>query len=153
MEIEGIIELFRTEILAGSFNVAALLADETGCDWAYSVGLARNFQHPELILTGIDATIAGALIEVIGQQVSRGRVLQVGDTVQIAGCMDLVVRELEGAWLARSDLFELGRAVMSSLDECWPSTLQLVQPQAQSEFPRVPGELGRTLHQPLVTLN
>jgi len=153
VEIEGVIEMFRTEILAGSFNVAAVFADETGCDWAYSVGLDRNFQHPELLLVGLDASLAGAVIEVLGKQVSGGRLLMPGDNVQIEGCICLQVREVDLLWLARSEVFELGRAVMGSWGERWPETLQLVQADTRGGFPTVAGALGCSPRQSVLMLN
>src|SRR5690606_30743557 len=44
------IEICRTDIALGGFSVAAIIADETGCDWAYSIGLHHSFGHPELLL-------------------------------------------------------------------------------------------------------
>jgi len=145
--------MFRIEIQAGSFNVAALLADETGCDWAYSIGLKHSFNHAELLVVGLDASIAGAVIELLGEEISQGRELGAGDTVELAGGMNLQVREVDPLWLARGDWFELGRAVMESWGERWPDTLQLVWSDADGEFPAVPGDPDWSLRQPLLMLN
>ena len=87
--------MFRTEIQSGSFNVAALLADETGCDWAYSIGLHHNFNHPELLVVGLDASIAGAVIEVLGEEIARGRHLGAGETLRLDGGMYLHIRSVD----------------------------------------------------------
>ena len=80
--------MFRTEIQAGSFNVAALSADETGCDWAYSIGLEHNFNHPELLVVGLEATFAGAVIELLGEEIAAGRHLGAGEVVRLDGGMN-----------------------------------------------------------------
>jgi hypothetical protein len=150
VEVEGVIEMFRTEIQSGSFNVAALLADETGCDWAYSIGLHHNFNHPELLVVGLDASIAGAVIEVLGEEIARGRHLGAGETLRLDGGMYLHIRSVDPLWLSRGDWFELGRAVLESWGHRWPETLQLVWSDADGEFPAIPGDPIWSLRQPLL---
>lgn len=145
-----IIDLFRKDIDDGGFNIAALVADESGCDWAYSVGLHRIHHHPELLIVGLDAPIAGAVIEVLGKDIAEGRVLDPGAAVRLDGGMQLQVREVDPLWLGRGDWFELGRAVMEHWGERWPPTLQLVWSDARGEYPQRPGDPHWTLRQPLL---
>jgi hypothetical protein len=153
VEVDGIIKMFRTEIQAGSFNVAALFADESGCDWAYSIGLEHNFNHPELLVVGLEATIAGAVIELLGEEIAAGRHLGAGEVVRLAGGMNLQVRDVDPLWLARGDWFVLGRAVMETWGQRWPETLQLVWSDRQGEFPDLPGDPAWSLKQPLLMHN
>lgn len=150
VEPTEIIDLFRSDIDAGAFNVAALTADESGCDWAYSVGLHRCHGHAELVIVGLEAPIAGAVIEVLGKEVSEGRRLEAGTSVQLLGGLELHVHEVDRLWLARGDWFELGREVMSCWGDRWPETLQLVWSDADGAFPEKPGDPRWTLRQPLL---
>jgi hypothetical protein len=145
-----IIDLFREDIDAGSFNVAALVADDTGCDWAYSVGLHRCHDHPELLIVGLDAPIAGAVIEVLGKEIGEGRRLTEGTAIRLLGGLELQVRSVDELWLARGDWFELGREVMSHWGERWPETLQLVWSDASGAFPEHPGDPSWSFRQPLL---
>jgi len=145
-----IIDLFRSDIDGGSFNVAALVADESGCDWAYSVGLHRCHGHAELLVVGLEAPIAGAVIEVLGEEISAGRRLVPGMSIRLLGGLELHVRAVDPLWLARGDWFELGREVMSCWGDRWPDTLQLVWCDAEGHFPEQPGDPRWTMRQPLL---
>jgi hypothetical protein len=145
-----IIEVFSEDIEAGGFNVAALVADQTGCDWAYSVGLHKIHDHPELLIVGLDATIGGAVIELLGREVAEGRRLEQGSTVVLMDRFELQVREVDPLWLGRGDWFDLGRAVMEHWGERWPPTLQLIWPDADGEYPLRPGDPRWSLRQPLL---
>lgn len=150
MKPEEIIQLFRDDMDAGGFNVAALVADETGCDWAYSIGLHHCFDHPELLIVGLNAPIAAAIIEVLGKDISEGLRLDGGEPVRLDGGLRLQVREVDPLWLGRGDWFELGRAVMERWGARWPETLQLVWSDADGRFPERPGDPQWSLRQPLL---
>ncbi len=145
-----IIDLFRRDIDAGGFNVAALVADDSGCDWAYSIGLHRCHDHPELLIVGLDAPIAGAVVEVLGKEIAEGRTLVEGAPVRLQGGLELHVRAVDDLWLERGEWFDLGREVMSHWGERWPRTLQLVWSDASGAFPQRPGDPEWTLRQPLL---
>ena len=145
-----IIDVFRADIDAGDFNVAALVADDTGCDWAYSVGLDRCHGHPELLIVGLDAPIAGAVIEVLGKEIADGRRLTEGVPVRLLGGLELQVRGVDALWLERGEWFDLGREVMAHWGERWPATFQLVWADASGAFPQRPGDPHWTLRQPLL---
>lgn len=147
-----IVELFREDMEVGAFNVAALVADASSCDWAYSVGLHRCYGHPELLIVGLEAPIAGAVIEVLGKEITDGRQLESGTVIQLLGGLELHVRAVDPLWLARGDWFELGRQVMSCWGDRWPETLQLVWSDADGAFPEQPGDPQWSLRQPLLAM-
>ncbi|MPZ68672.1 MAG: DUF4262 domain-containing protein [Actinobacteria bacterium] len=49
--------------------------------WCYSVGLAERFEHPELVVVGLEAEDAGGLLNAIGDLVRDGERLQPGELV------------------------------------------------------------------------
>ena len=66
--------------------------------WTYTIGLVENFDHPELILTDAEYTIAGEILNRIGEMVRSG-----DDMSQLAN-MGISLREVHPAHLD-TDLF------------------------------------------------
>jgi hypothetical protein len=58
-----------TDIDARGYLVAAVEGGGDGCDWAYTVGLHLTAGHPELVLVGLDAAMAGGVLDTLGQRV------------------------------------------------------------------------------------
>ena len=68
------------------YSVPPIEADTSECDWSYTIGLHRTFDHPELILIGLDAPLAGAVLEYLCQQVVDGVAFAPGATTGSAPC-------------------------------------------------------------------
>lgn len=126
MNLEGLIKDCRQELADGGFTVAALVGDELGCDWAYTIGLHRNFGHPELLVVGLDAPVAGAVVELAGARISAGRAIEVGAEWEIEGGFSFTARSIDPLFAAHGDWFNLGREVLSHWGSRWPETVQLV---------------------------
>lgn len=54
------------------FAVLAVTGDLGGVDWARTVGLRRATGSPDLLLDGLPAVLAGAVLEALGERVLRG---------------------------------------------------------------------------------
>jgi hypothetical protein len=52
--------------------------DEPGPVYSFTVGIFHTHDHPELILFGLDAPIAGAILNDVGDAVARGVRIQPG---------------------------------------------------------------------------
>ncbi len=150
MNVEGIINDCRQELDDGGFTVAALVGDELGCDWAYTIGLQRNFGHPELLVVGLDAPVAGAVLELAGGQVASGRSIGVGDRWYLDGGFGFRARAIDPLFASHGDWFNLGREVMSLWGERWPTTVQLVWGEAGDGESGERGEADWSLRQPLL---
>lgn len=150
VNVEGIINDCRQELADGGFTVAALVGDELGCDWAYTIGLHRNYDHPELLVVGLDAPVAGAVLELAGVQVAAGRRIEVGDRWTVDGGLGFSARAIDPLFASHGDWFNLGREVMAAWGARWPSTIQLVWGDAGGA--RVGAGCGdaRSLRQPLL---
>jgi hypothetical protein len=147
---EDELEICRADIALGGYTVAAILADETGCDWAYSIGLHHSFDHPELLVVGIDAPVAGAVIEVLADGVASGRRIAAGDAVLLDGGLEFRAQEVDRLWCGLGDWFNLGREVMATWGERWPASLQLVWADEHGRYPEAPGDPSWSLRQPLL---
>jgi hypothetical protein len=150
VELDDVIEDCRSEIAQGGFTVAAIAGDGGGCDWAYTIGLHRSHGHAELLIVGLEAHLAGAVLHVLGARVAAGERLG-PDPVRLEGGMELRARPVDDLWGARGDWFVLGRAVMDSWGERWPPTVQLTWPDASGNHPERPGDRRWMLRQPLLS--
>ena len=150
MNVEGIINDCRQELADGGFTVADLVGDELGCDWAYTIGLQRNYDHPELLVVGLDAPVAGAVLELAGARVAAGRRIEVGDHLTIDGGLGFRARAIDPFFASHGDWFNLGREVMSTWGDRWPTTVQLVWGDAGERPVGVAAEPAWPLRQPLL---
>ena len=147
---EDELALCRTDIELGGYTVAAIIADESGCDWAYSIGLHHSFGHPELLVVGLDAPLAGAIVEVLAEQVCAGRRIVHGDQVVLDGGLQFRAHRVDDLWCGLGDWFNLGREVMAELGERWPATLQIVRADAEGRYPERSDDPAWFLRQPLL---
>lgn len=149
MGAHEVVESFRWDIAEAGYSVAAITGDRTGCDWAYSVGLHHMFLHPELIVVGLDAPLAGAVVQELAYRVTLGVDLRGRDDVGL-GPMPLRFREVDELFCSQGDWFNLGREVLSGWGERWPATLQVVWADADGRFPERNGDPEWLLRQPLL---
>jgi hypothetical protein len=138
-----------TDIAARGYLVAAVDGGADGFDWAYTVGLHLTTGHPELVLVGLEAAMAGGVLDSVGQRVVDGLELHVDEPVRM-GPMTLALRWVDPLWRTDGDWFALGRAVLGSKGLEWPQTLQVVWPDSSGEFPDRPGDPRWTFRQPLL---
>lgn len=144
-----LVEQFKQDIAEHGYTVAAVTGDLTGCDWAYSVGLDHSFGHPELIIIGLDAPLAGAIIQAMADKVASGIDLRVGHGVRI-GPMGLHFTEVDDLFASHGDWFNLGREVMSDLGRRWPPTMQIVWADDDGRFPERSDDPEWFMRQPLL---
>jgi hypothetical protein len=61
------------------WHVIMIAEDDEGPAFAYSIGLFKNFGHPEIIIFGLDVTLMHRMINLIGEQVRQHRQFADGD--------------------------------------------------------------------------
>lgn len=149
VEMRKVVDECRDEVASGGFTVIAIIGDAHGCDWAYTVGLANNHDHPELLLIGLEAVVAGELLEVLGAEVAGGGRIDPLAVIRLDDDMCLLARQVDRLWLSQGDWFNLGREVMSELGHRWPDCLQLTWPDCAGGFPEPGGDSLRQ-RQPLL---
>ena len=138
-----------TDIAARGYLVAAVEGGADGCDWAYTVGLHLTTGHPELVLVGLEAAMAGGVLDSVGQRVVDGLVLDEDRPFRM-GPLHLELRHVDPLWRSHGDWFSLGRTVLGAKGLEWPPTLQVVWPDPAGEFPDRPGDPRWTFRQPLL---
>jgi len=144
-----VLEAFRHDIDDAGYTVAAITGDMTGCDWAYSIGLDHTFDHPELIVVGLAAPLAGAVIQSLADTVSAGTHLTEGGEARL-GPLRLHFREVDDLFRSQGDWFILGREIAADWGVRWPTTLQVVWADADGCFPERTDDPEWFLRQPLL---
>lgn len=145
-----VVESFKQDVVEVGWTVAAVTGDRTGCDWAYSIGLQRSYGHPELIIVGVDAPLAGAIVQALADAVEAGVDLRGRDDLRI-GPMSFRTAPVDDLFCSQGDWFILGREVMSGWGERWPATLQVIWADEDGRFPERADDPEWFLRQPLLT--
>ena len=60
------------------WHVIKVLGDESGPAFAYSIGLFKSFQHPEVMIVGLASDTMHKIINNIGLDVKQGKTFQNG---------------------------------------------------------------------------
>lgn len=68
----------RHDIDAYGWHVVLVPPEDPAPGWGHTIGLFERFDHPELIVFGIDLEVLGPLLNHLGEAVSRGRRLEDG---------------------------------------------------------------------------
>jgi hypothetical protein len=55
------------------WHVIKVLADDAGPAFAYTIGLRRRFEHPELIIFGLPLDVMHAVLNLAGNAIKAGR--------------------------------------------------------------------------------
>lgn len=129
-----VLNSFRQDIDEVGYGVAAVTGDVTGCDWAYSVGLDHSFDHPELIVIGVEAPLAGAIVQALADKVVLGIDLRQQPGARI-GPMTFRFDDVDDVFRSQGDWFNLGREIVAEFGERWPDTIQVVWADDEGRFP------------------
>lgn len=130
------------------FTVLAYTADVTGVDWAHTLGLHACSGHPELVLVGLPAPLAAALLESLGERVLRGNRLPPRAKVRV-GPVVLRFEVVADLFRDQGDWFRLGRELLAGAGSRWPRTLQVVWADDHG-FPDGPDDQRWLGRQPLL---
>ena len=67
----------------------AVVGVEAPRPWAYTIGLADRYGHPELVLVGVDTSLATNVLNALGTMVATGEELRPGGKDVVVGEMEL----------------------------------------------------------------
>lgn len=109
-----------------AFVVVAVQGDLSGTDWAHTVGLHRSTGHPELLVVGLPAHEAAAVVEELADRVVLGLRLVPG-AAALLGDLRLRAVEVDRVAAERSGWFRVGAAILGVAEQDWPPTIQLVR--------------------------
>ncbi|HUQ63998.1 MAG TPA: DUF4262 domain-containing protein [Acidimicrobiales bacterium] len=65
--------------------IQAVEAGNDGTDWAYTVGLSAGFDHPELVVVGLDFLKGGSLLNALAEEVGHGDMFVAGEQLRVLG--------------------------------------------------------------------
>lgn len=130
---------FDTEVLQGiqqqGWFVLNVPEDVEGPGFAFTVGLWMNYQHPELVMFGLDADVMHRILNLAGDEISRGaQQFEPGDFTAslLDGAMCCFVKIGAEAYPEY-----LGYAVWLYSHQAFPA-LQCIWPDRQGHFPWQP---------------
>jgi hypothetical protein len=129
------------------WHVVLIPEDDEGPAFAYSIGLFKTFGHPEVVVFGLDLDVMHQMINLIGEEVRRGRHFSDGESA--SGILEgYDVRFCEAARKHYHDHFGYARWFYGGDD--FPA-LQCLWPDRRGRFPTDPG-YPESLHlrQPLL---
>jgi hypothetical protein len=130
-------EKFLSQIEDHGWNVTTVFRreGETGPEWAFSAGLFHSYQHPEIVIFGLDLDIMHGIVNNIGDEVKRGTkfepVTEYQEILARCGCRFREVHQRHhkayfgwAIWFYESDQFPV---------------LQCFWPDKQGKYPWEPG--------------
>lgn len=106
------------------WHVAGVAADDVVPGWAYTIGLWHTYRRPDLAVVGLPVETCMAVVNVVGDQVRAGTVLQVDQPMNgvLENCT-AILRQIRLEWYR--DFF--GQAIefyrkppLPMLQICWP---------------------------------
>lgn len=113
------------------WHVALIPEDDEGPGFAFRVGLHENFEHPEVIIFGLAIESMHAIINLIGEEVRKGRRFAAGEAASgIIEAFDVRFREVAPEHYAEF----LGTASWYYKGKDYPA-LQCIWPDRQGRFP------------------
>lgn len=148
---DEVVRACRSDLEGVGWTVAAVTGDVTGNDWAYTVGLDQHHGHPELLLVGLPAPLAGAVVQTLAEWVASGARLPVGAELTV-GPLRLRAVAVDDLFLSHGDWFNLGREVMAEYGRRWPATVQLLWADDRGRFPAMDAPPGALRRQPVLAV-
>jgi hypothetical protein len=79
--IDQLHDRLRAAIRTIGWSVQAVESGMPGGDWAYTIGLAENYDHAELVIVGQRPTRAAAMLNAMASMVANGERLGAGELV------------------------------------------------------------------------
>jgi len=127
------------------WHVLKVLEDDRGPGFAYSVGLFKNFEHPEIIIIGLKPDLAHILINNIGEDIKNGKRYDSGqlyaDILDDFNCLMLEVSKEYykeyvgyGLWYYKDNNFPLLQCIYPTIkgiypwEKDWPADIKELQP-------------------------
>lgn len=133
------------DIHSYGWHVVKVLEDDKRPGFAYSVGLFKTFNHPELIIVGLNLDSAHILINNMGDDIKRGKHFRSGlmypEIRDDFNCLMIDVKKENyktyvgfGLWFYEGDKFPLMQCIYPTVkgiypwEKDWPADLKDLQP-------------------------
>ncbi len=130
------------DVAESGCHIVGVLADETGPAYAYSIGLFHNYDHPEILIFGLDHVLMQNLINSMCEEIQRGvRFLPGSRHPDIIADFDCEFRTVDPTHYHEL----LGYAEWFYPDAKFP-VIQCIWPDTQGRFPWQPDFEPKFLH-------
>src|ERR1044071_6691699 len=74
------------DVTSSGCHVIKVMEDDSGPGFAYSVGLFHNFDHPEILIVGLDLAMMHGIINHLMADIRNGTRFQIGS--RVAGILE-----------------------------------------------------------------
>jgi Domain of unknown function (DUF4262) len=96
------------------WSVTQVLADEDGPAFAYTIGLYQSFEHPEILMIGLDLEVMSGILNTLGDDIKQGERYEAGqqysDVVETYLCSFQPIDEkFYGEYLGKAVWFYKGK--------------------------------------------
>jgi hypothetical protein len=92
--------------------------------WSYSIGLFKNYKHPEVVIFGLDLKVMHSILNIVGRSVQAGSKFSDGDeTRELLERFACTIRPVNDVWYAQLFGFArwfYGEAAFPMLQVFWP---------------------------------
>lgn len=119
-----------------------ILEDEKGPQYAFSVGLFYSYGHPEIVIMGLEHSVASTILRDLAIQIKAGQVYRDGSIETDLISLPVQFRKVPSEF--NKEYFGSGRWFYQNLPDPFP-VLQMVWPDKDGLFPWVEGHDERFL--------
>ena len=73
-------EIVRKDVDRYGWHVAKIAGDDDVPPWAHTIGLCERFDHPELVVFGLDLDAMHELLNALGERIKAGQRFAPGES-------------------------------------------------------------------------
>jgi len=127
-------EKVLADVAEYGWHVVKVLEKDETPGWAFSIGLYRNFNHPEVVVFGLDGDLMHSVINSIGDEIRAGKIFAVdGEYPDLIEAYSCTFKPVSPCWY--HDF--LGYANWFYKSQNYPA-LQCIWPDRNSRYPWEP---------------
>ncbi len=127
-------EKVLADVAEYGWHVVKVLEKDETPGWAFSIGLYRNFNHPEVVVFGLDGDLMHSVINSIGDEIRAGKIFAVdGEYPDLIEAYSCTFKQVSPRWY--HDF--LGYANWFYKSQNYPA-LQCIWPDRNSRYPWEP---------------
>lgn len=123
-------EKLKADVKRVGWHIVLVPEDDEGPGFAYTIGVHRTLQHPELIIVGLNLDVMGPILNGAAEVVKSGTRFESGK--RSAGVIERFDCELRAVHASHYDDY-VGQAIRFYGDSSFP-LLQCVWPDMQGRF-------------------
>jgi hypothetical protein len=141
---KGDIKLLN-DIKQYGWHVIKVMEDDKGPGFAYSIGLFKTYNHPEILIVGLNLDLAHTLINNIGEDIKNGKIFRAdefyNDILERYKCLMISVSQENypdyvgyGHWYYKNYDFPLLQCIYPTIkgiypwENDWPENIKDLQP-------------------------